>query len=163
MNVVVSDTKSGKAFNAKTEQPVFVGKKIGDEIDLTNIGLAGYTAKITGGSDKQGFPMKPGLGGSARIKALLKKGIGFKPKRAGIKKKKSVRGNTIDVNTAQINVKVIKAGSKSFADVIGKEAQKPKDATPELSAKERLVKDSLSKAGSEELAYEKTKPKAKKG
>ena len=66
MKIVISDRKTGKAYNKKTEEAVFLNKKVGEEVDLSVVGLAGFKAKISGGSDKQGFPMKPtvdGLGG----------------------------------------------------------------------------------------------------
>jgi small subunit ribosomal protein S6e len=157
MNIVVSDKKSGKAFNTKTEQPALVGKKIGDEVDLGSFGLSGYKGKITGGSDKQGFPMKPGLIGSQRKKVLMQIGIGLNSKRKGMKKKKSVAGNTIGTNTAQINIVVTTPGTKKFQDFLQKEEVKP--AEDKVSAKERMVKDSLEKTGSEELEHVKTKSK----
>ena len=67
MNIVVSDPKTRKAYSKKIDSAaVFNGKKVGDEVALGIIGLEGYTAKITGGSDTEGFPMKSDLASSAR-------------------------------------------------------------------------------------------------
>ena len=95
------------------------GLVIGDEFDGGVIGLDGYTLKITGGSDKNGFTMKKDVSGTRRIKSLLTGGIGYHPKVAGVKKRKTVRGNTIADDIVQINTVVTQAGSKSIADIIG--------------------------------------------
>ena len=51
----------------------------------------------------------PGVG---RRKLLLSKGLGFNSKEKGLRKKKSVRGNTINQDVVQINMKVVKYSSK---------------------------------------------------
>ena len=89
MNIVVSDPKTKKAYIKKIENAgMFIGKKIGEEVELGTLGLEGYKAKITGGSDKQGFPMKPDLEGSNRKTVYL-----IENAKKGIRKKVSKRGN----------------------------------------------------------------------
>ncbi|MDD3754173.1 MAG: 30S ribosomal protein S6e [Methanobacterium sp.] len=100
------------------ESKRLVGMKIGEEFDAAPIGLAGYTLCITGGSDKNGFPMKKDVEGSRRIKSLLSGGIGFKPRRKGQRRRKTVRGNTISDDIVQINTVVVKKGSKSIEDLL---------------------------------------------
>ena len=95
------------------------GLKIGEEFDGQIVGLDGYTLKITGGSDKNGFAMKKDVDGPRRIKSLLTGGVGYKPKGDGVKRRKTVRGNTIAEDIVQINTVVTKAGSKSIADILG--------------------------------------------
>ena len=95
------------------------GLVIGDEFDGTIVGLDGYTLKITGGSDKNGFTMKKDVSGTRRIKSLLTGGIGYHPKADGVKRRKTVRGNTIADDIVQINTVVTAAGSKSIADILG--------------------------------------------
>ncbi len=151
MNIVISDPKSGKAFSKKTEEAVFLNRTIGEEVGLGLIGLTGYKAKITGGSDKQGFPMRKSLQGPGRKKMLLAGGIGFEPKRKGQRKRKSVRGDTISPETMQINVKVTTTGDKPLDEYFKKvEEAAPKEK--EESAKERLVKKSLENVGNVEMA-----------
>ncbi|MBI2597761.1 MAG: 30S ribosomal protein S6, partial [Candidatus Diapherotrites archaeon] len=59
MKIVISDQKAKKAYSKTVEDPsVFFEKKIGEIVNLNRIGLENYEAKITGGSDKDGFPMK---------------------------------------------------------------------------------------------------------
>ena len=72
-----------------------IGKKIGDEVDGNFLGLNGYKLKITGGTDKDGFPMIPSLNGTVRKKVLLSKPPGFHPTKKGERRRKTVRGNTI--------------------------------------------------------------------
>ena len=95
------------------------GLKIGEEFDGQIVGLDGYTLKITGGSDKNGFAMKKDVDGPRRIKSLLTGWVVYKPKGDGVKRRKTVRGNTIADDIVQINTVVTKAGSKSIADIIG--------------------------------------------
>ena len=102
---------------AQTKQ--LVGLKIGDEIDASLVGLSGYKLKITGGSDKNGFPMKKDVDGPRRIRSLLSGGLGFKPKSDGQRRRKTVRGNTISDDIVQINTIVTEKGSKSIDELLG--------------------------------------------
>ena len=96
------------------------------------VGLDGYTLRITGGSDKNGFTMKKDVPGTRRIKSLLTGGIGYHPKKAkkvkgvrkkvtvdGVKRRKTVRGNTIADDIVQINTVVVSEGAKPIADILG--------------------------------------------
>ena len=59
--VVVNDTKKGKSHNVQVSghhANSLIGKKIGDEVDGIFISLPGYKLLITGGTDKDGFPMR---------------------------------------------------------------------------------------------------------
>lgn len=102
------------------ESKKMVGLKIGEEFDASPVGLKGYTLKITGGSDKNGFPMKKDVEGPRRIKSLLSGGIGFKPKRDGQRRRKTVRGNTVSDDIVQINAIVQKKGEKSIDELLEK-------------------------------------------
>jgi len=95
------------------------GLKIGEEIDASLVGLSGYKLKITGGSDKNGFPMKKDVDGPRRIRSLLSGGLGFKPKSDGQRRRKTVRGNTISDDIVQINTIVTEKGSKSIDELLG--------------------------------------------
>ena len=95
------------------------GLVIGDEFDGGIVGLDGYTLQITGGSDKNGFTMKKDVSGTRRIKSLLTGGIGYHPKADGVKRRKTVRGNTIADDIVQINSVVVKEGAKPIAEILG--------------------------------------------
>ena len=119
--VVVNDTKNGKSYQVQVSghhANSLIGKKIGDEVDGIFISLPGYKLNITGGTDKDGFTMKKDLPGIGRRKLLLSEGKGFKPLEKGMRKKKTVRGNTINQDIVQINMKVAKAGSKPIDNLI---------------------------------------------
>ena len=148
MKVVVSDQKTAKAYMASPEQALFVGKKMGEIIKLDEIGLTGYEGKITGGSDKDGFPMNQSIVGPARRRILTSDAAGFKASKKGERKRVSVRGNTVSNEISQLNVVVTKVGSVDLSVVLAKKLAEGDDA---LSAKERLIKKSLEVAGSAEL------------
>ncbi len=89
----------------------FEGYKIGDLVKGELIGFPKYEFVITGGSDFSGFPMRKGVHGPVKKKILVsKKGIGYKPKRKGQKRRKTVRGNEITSDMTLINMKVTKYG-----------------------------------------------------
>jgi len=112
--VVISDPKQGKSMQKEvdsSEVTVFKRKKIGDKVDGKALGLEGYEFEITGGSDSSGFPMRNDVEGIARKRVLIVSGVGLRKKtRKGMRKRKLVRGNSISLNIAQINTKIIKYG-----------------------------------------------------
>jgi len=108
----------GKSYQKSIENKL-IGKKIGDKISGDIIGLKGYELEITGGSDNAGFPMRSDVPGMGRKRILLaKKGVGLrKLKRKGARIRKTVRGNTIGDNIAQINLKVLKVGKDELEKI----------------------------------------------
>jgi small subunit ribosomal protein S6e len=119
--VVVNDTKKGTSHNIQVSghhANSLIGKKIDDEVDGIFVSLPGYKLQITGGTDKDGFPMRNDLPGTARRRLLLSEGLGFKPKDFGKRKKKTVRGNTINQDIVQINMRVIKHSSRPIEDLV---------------------------------------------
>jgi len=119
--LVLSDPKSGIAKQIEisgAEADKLIGLKIGDEIEAKELGLnlseifgseipADVKLKITGGTDKDGFPMRPDVHGPRRVRILLSRGPGFRPQERGERRKKTVRGNTISPEIAQINIKIV--------------------------------------------------------
>jgi small subunit ribosomal protein S6e len=154
MKFVVS-TKSGKAYSTASDEDLFVNKKIGETVQLDAIGLTGFEAVITGGSDKQGFPMHKSVQGVARRKIFTAKGLGFKSKRKGERKRISVRGNAVSQEISQVNLKITKEGSVKIENVFGGTKEEVPDE--KMSAKERAVKASLENAGSAEMPDAPTK------
>ncbi|OED29655.1 30S ribosomal protein S6e [Methanosphaera sp. WGK6] len=102
------DDKDAKVVN---------GLKIGEEFNGGVLGLKGYKLKITGGSDKNGFPMKEDIDGTRRFKSLVSEGTGFKPTKKGLRRRKTVRGNTIADDISQINVKVSERGEQTLTEI----------------------------------------------
>src|SRR2546428_399647 len=100
-----------------------IGKKIGEDLDGLYVGLPGYKLQITGGSDKDGFPMRTDLPGPRRKRLLLSGGVGFHPVRPGMRKKKTVRGNTVSPDILQLNLKIVVRGPKSIEDAWQEQAR----------------------------------------
>jgi small subunit ribosomal protein S6e len=143
--IVVSEPKVRRAWQVEKDVPSLIGKKIGDKVDGSLIGLAGFTLQITGGSDKDGFPMRPDLDGIVRKKALLTKGVGFrgtkkirkvKYKVEGMRKRKYIRGNTISDSIVQINFKILE-GEGDIPKILGiPPKEKKEEPKPEEKPKE---------------------------
>ena len=138
--VIVNDTKKGKSYQIPVtghHANSLVGKKIGDEVDGIFISLPGYKLVITGGTDKNGFPMRKDLSGTFRRRLLLSEGSGCHPTEHGKRVKKSVRGNTVSQDTVQINMKVTKFSSKPIDQLVtakeekGAEEKKPEEKNEE--------------------------------
>merc|ERR1719370_740141 len=67
--------------------------------------------RITGGNDKQGFPMKQGVLTNQRVRLLLSKGHScYRPRRKGERKRKSVRGCIFDGNMSVIAMTIVRKG-----------------------------------------------------
>ncbi|GAG59788.1 unnamed protein product, partial [marine sediment metagenome] len=89
----------------------FEAMKIGDTIKGGLIGFPNYEFEITGGSDASGFPMRKDVHGPVKKKILVsKRAIGYKPRRKGEKRRKTVRGNEITYDMTLINLKILKYG-----------------------------------------------------
>jgi small subunit ribosomal protein S6e len=105
-------TPDGKVQNVEVEgdraQPL-IGRNIGETVDGIALGLQGARLEITGGSDREGFPMRKGIRGGVRSQVLLSRGVGFHTTKHGERRRKLVRGSTITEDTAQVNLKTLKA------------------------------------------------------
>ncbi len=108
--VVISDPESGTTKNAEIEEDLaapMIGKKVGETLDGTIVGLPGHRIQITGGSDKDGFPIRPSVHGGVRRRVILSGGVGFNPEGQGQRRRKTVRGNVITDDIVQINMKIL--------------------------------------------------------
>jgi small subunit ribosomal protein S6e len=119
----VIGTKTGKSYLidiTEEKKSALIGKKIGDKISGDFLGLKNYILEIRGGSDNSGFPMHPKYEGMVKIRPLLTYGIGMREKKKGLRRRKTVRGNTISEEIAQVNLKVVQEGEKSIEELLGK-------------------------------------------
>ncbi|NLA38061.1 MAG: 30S ribosomal protein S6e [Methanomicrobiales archaeon] len=117
--IILSDPETGRSYRIDATGPAagsLIGKRIGDEIDGGVFGLAGYTIRITGGTDRTGIPARRDLPGPARRRILLSEGAGFHPVVKGQRRRKSVRGNEIGPDFVQINAAVKQHGAKPLAE-----------------------------------------------
>lgn len=136
---VVADPKSGKSYQTKVTGHLansLVGKHIGEEVDGIFVQLPGYKLKITGGTDRAGFPMIKDLPGTRYRRLLITEGPGFhsrtrhkkkkdKPTHEhGLRKKKPVRGNQVSQETAQVNLKITAHGAKPIGELLKSEEKK---------------------------------------
>lgn len=125
--IVVSDSKSTQAYQVVVSGAAankLIGRNIGDTVSGDVVGLAGYTLRLTGGTDKDGFPMRGDLPGPARRKILIAGGVGYKPGADGVKKRKSMRGREISSDIAQINTVIVEYGQKPLSEVFVKKEEK---------------------------------------
>lgn len=118
---VIADPKSGKTYQtavAGHHANSLIGKKIGDEFDGIFVSLPGYKLQLTGGSDKDGFPMRKDIHGMKRRKVLLSNSTGFKATKPGMRRRKSICGDTISPDIIQVNMKISSYGSKPIEDAL---------------------------------------------
>ncbi len=107
--VIISDSNgTSKSVELEDARAVpIIGKKIGDIIDGSVVGLPGHKLQITGGSDKDGFPMRPDVHGGVRRSVVLSGGVGFNPNKKGERRRKTVRGNVITEEITQVNMRIV--------------------------------------------------------
>jgi small subunit ribosomal protein S6e len=113
--IIISNPETGKSQLVEVEESQavpLIGRKLGEVIDGTAVKLSGYKLKITGGSDKDGFPMRPNIHGGVRVSAILSEGVGFHPSQKGERKRKTLRGNVITDAIVQINMKIVEKPKK---------------------------------------------------
>jgi len=122
---VINEPKTRKSFQVDKEAPSIIGLKVGDNFDGSMLGLGGFSLQICGGSDKEGFPMRPEIPGSNRKKVLLSDAPGFHPTKEGQRKRKYVRGNQISDSIFQVNCKITE-GEGDVGTMLGvKPKEKP--------------------------------------
>jgi small subunit ribosomal protein S6e len=88
-------------------------RRMAQEIDGTILGdeFEGYILRISGGNDKQGFPMRQGVLTNTRVSLLCKKGHkAYRQRRAGERKRKSVRGCVVGADIAVLNLVITQIG-----------------------------------------------------
>jgi small subunit ribosomal protein S6e len=106
--IEVDDEKKLRAFYEKRMAQEVSAESLGDE-------WKGYIVRISGGNDKQGFPMKQGILTNGRVRLLLSAGHScYRPRRNGERRRKSVRGCIVDANLSVLNLVVIKKGEQEI-------------------------------------------------
>ncbi len=118
--LVISDTETGKTVQIPVKDAkanALIGRKVNETIAGDLIGLPGYELKITGGSDRDGFPIRATVHGPGRKAVLISKGPGIRDKEA--RRRKYVRGDTISQDIVQINLVVTKKGKRPLEEFSG--------------------------------------------
>merc|ERR1719169_260697 len=94
--------------------------------------------KISGGNDKQGFPMKQGILTNQRVRLLFKKGMStFRERRKGCRKRKSVRGCIVGPDLAIMNLVIVKKGVEEIPGLT--DDNKPRRLGPKRAANIRKL------------------------
>jgi len=114
---------------------IFYDKKIAQEVPGDSLGdeWKGYIFRITGGNDKQGFPMKQGVLVPYRVRLLLSDGHScYRIRRNGERRRKSIRGCIVGPDIAVLSLVIVKQGEQDIpglTDVILPKRLGPKRAT----------------------------------
>lgn len=106
----IDDEKKLVQLHEKRIAQDFPGEFMGDQ-------FKGYIFKITGGQDKEGFPMKQGVLTNCRVRLLLQRGdVGYQAWRGrkGERRRKSVRGCIVAGDIALLNCIIVKEGPEKI-------------------------------------------------
>ncbi|XP_018322541.1 40S ribosomal protein S6-like [Agrilus planipennis] len=119
LNISYPATGCQKLFEIVDDHKIriFYDKRMGSEIaaDLLGDDWKGYIFKITGGNDKQGFPMKQGVLTNTRVRLLLTEGHScFRSRRDGERRRKSVRGCIVDANLSVLALTIVRKGVREI-------------------------------------------------
>ncbi|WVZ06526.1 hypothetical protein V8G54_019872 [Vigna mungo] len=120
----------------------FWDKRISQEVSGDALGeeFKGYVFKITGGCDKQGFPMKQGVLTPGRVRLLLHRGTpcfrGY-GRRNGERRRKSVRGCIVSPDLSVLNLVIVKKGENDLPGLT--DVEKPRMRGPKRASKIRKL------------------------
>ncbi|CAJ1953605.1 unnamed protein product [Cylindrotheca closterium] len=106
--IEIDDEKRLQAFYERRMAQEIDGSVLGEEFE-------GFIFRISGGNDKQGFPMRQGVLTNTRVMLLCSKGAkAYRPRRAGERKRKSVRGCIVGQDIAVLNLVVTQMGGQTI-------------------------------------------------
>jgi len=128
------------AIDDEKKLSIFYGRRMGQEIDGDGLGdeFKGYVFKITGGNDKDGFSMKQGILVQGRVRILMKAGHKcYRPRRAGERKRKSVRGCIVGPDLSVIAIAIVKVGEQPIEGLT--DTKQPKRLGPKRATRIRKL------------------------
>eukprot|EP00928_Gymnodinium_smaydae_P002892 TRINITY_DN1105_c0_g1_i1.p2 TRINITY_DN1105_c0_g1~~TRINITY_DN1105_c0_g1_i1.p2 ORF type:complete len:234 (-),score=75.72 TRINITY_DN1105_c0_g1_i1:87-788(-) len=129
--VEIEDDKKLLPFFDKRMAAEVPGDSLGDE-------FKGYVFRISGGNDKQGFPMKQGILCNHRVRLLFKKGMScYRERRTGCRKRKSVRGCVVGPDLAVMSLVIAKKGPEEIPGLT--DDQKPRRLGPKRASNIRKL------------------------
>jgi len=144
MKLNISYPKNGtqKCIDVDDEKKYrnFYEKKMGQEVDVDFLGdeFKGYVFKITGGNDKQGFPMKMGVMTNTRVRLLMGADTScYRPRRSGERKRKSIRGCFVGPDISALHLVIVKKGPAELPDLTDKNI--PRRLGPKRASKLRKL------------------------
>merc|ERR1711982_42144 len=107
-NIADPHTGAQKLFEIDDDKRLrfVLDKRISHEVNGAILGdqFQDYTFKITGGIDKQGFPMRQGILVPDRVRLLLRESKGYILQKEGDRKRRSVRGCIVSREIAVVNM-----------------------------------------------------------
>lgn len=143
LNIACPSTGSQIVLDVEEEKKlrIFYDMRIAQEVDATPLGdqFKGYVLRITGGSDKDGFPMKQGILTNTRVRIMLRPGVvGFRRSEIqGMRKRRTVRGCIVAGDLAVLNLVVAKKGEAEIAGLTDKMV--PRRLGPKRASKIRKL------------------------
>jgi len=142
LNIANPATGCQKLIDILDERKVrcLYDKRISQEVTGDALGneFKGYIFKITGGNDKQGFPMKQGILTAQRVRLLVSSGhTCYRPRAEGERKRKSVRGCIVSSDLSVLNLVVLKKGEKEIAGLT--DTVKPRRHAPKRASNIRKL------------------------
>eukprot|EP00761_Pharyngomonas_kirbyi_P011205 gb/GECH01011230.1/.p1 GENE.gb/GECH01011230.1/~~gb/GECH01011230.1/.p1 ORF type:complete len:249 (+),score=44.32 gb/GECH01011230.1/:1-747(+) len=144
LNIAYPATGSQKTIELNDEKKLrtLFDRRISQEVEGSLLGdeYQGYIFKITGGHDKDGFPMCQGILTAGRVRLLLKRGgFGFQAYRGrpGERRRKSVRGCIIGPDTAVLHLVIVKKGENELEGIT--DTTQPRVRGPKRASKIRRL------------------------
>jgi len=142
LNISCPATGCQKAITIDDDKKLsaFYGRRMGQEVEGDVLGdeFKGYIFKITGGNDKDGFSMKQGVLVQGRVRLLMAKGAScYRPRRAGERKRKSVRGCIVGPDLSVMALAIVKVGEQPIAGLT--DTKVPKRLGPKRASKIRKL------------------------
>merc|ERR1712205_295438 len=144
LNIAYPETGAQKAIEIDDDKKLlpFFDKRVAQEVDGDSLGdeFRGFRFRITGGNDKQGFPMLQGVLTPERVRLLLRKGSKcYRQRRTGEMKRKSVRGCIVSQDLSVLNLVLVKKGEAELAGIT--DESKPLRLGPKRASKIRKLMD----------------------
>lgn len=130
-SVEIDDEQKLRAFYDKRISQEVAGEALGDQ-------YKGYIFKITGGNDKQGFPMKQGVLTNTRVRLLMGKDTScYRPRRSGERRRKSVRGCIVGSDIGALSLVIVKKGDEELPGLTDRDV--PRRLGPKRASKIRKL------------------------
>jgi len=130
-SIEIDDEQKLRAFYDKRISQEVAGEALGDQ-------YKGYIFKITGGNDKQGFPMKQGVLTNTRVRLLMGKDTScYRPRRSGERRRKSVRGCIVGSDIGALSLVIVKKGDEELPGLTDKDV--PRRLGPKRASKIRKL------------------------
>merc|ERR1711966_624613 len=142
LNIACSETGAQKSIDIDDDKKLlpFFDKRVSQEVDGDSLGgeFKGYRFRISGGNDKQGFPMMQGVLTPERVRLLLRKGSKcYRQRRTGEMKRKSVRGCIVQQDLSVLNLIIVQNGSSPLPGIT--DVERPIRLGPKRATKIRKL------------------------